>query len=384
MTGASEGRIAIFGSLLALCSFGPFYVTPNYLLALQTAHGFSLDQLGYISGSENFLIAIACTVAAFNVRRIGWRMVLAAALVCAAGNFLSMFVTDFPSVLAVRALTGLLGEGPLYAMSFAMLGSAANPDRAFGIGFGAVAVGAAIFLAAEAALDRLLGPAGVLVPYAVLALILGAMSTLWREFSGTGIPVDRTTGSVRLRAGAMLASIILWSVAAGAFWAFCGTAAGVLGQDETAVSDALAIALTIGLGGILIPIVLGNRFGRVIPLIASTAGLILACFLFFGTSRFLQLAAVLTLFQLCWNVAAVYLPAGIAAIDSTGRYSAFSAVAQIAGMALGPALSGPILVRFGYGFMPFAAAAITLVALVLFIAGARARDAETVGAITAA
>ena len=104
LKGVSEGRIAIFGSLLALCSFGPFYVTPNYLLALQTAHGFSLDQLGYISGSENFLIAIACTVAAFNVRHIGWRTMLAATLVCVAGNLLSIFVTDFPSVLAVRAL----------------------------------------------------------------------------------------------------------------------------------------------------------------------------------------------------------------------------------------------------------------------------------------
>jgi predicted MFS family arabinose efflux permease len=379
----SEWRIAILGSLLALCSFGPFYVTPNYLLALQTVHGFSLDQLGYISGAENFLIAIACTVAAFNVRRIGWRMVLAAALVCVAGNVLSMFVTDFASVLAVRALTGLLGEGPLYAMSFAVLGSAANPDRAFGIGFGAVAVGAAIILAAEGAIDRLLGPAGVLVPYAVLALILAAVSAFWREVSGIGIPVDRTGPSVRLRASAMLASIILWSTAAGAFWAFCGTAAGVLGLDETAVSGALAIALTVGLGGILIPIVLGDRLGRVIPLIASTAGLIVACFLFFETSRFLQLAAVLTLFQLCWNIAAVYLPAGIAAIDSTGRYSAFSAVAQIAGMALGPALSGPALVRFGYGFMPFAAAVIVLGALLLFVTGARARAAETVGVITA-
>jgi hypothetical protein len=59
------------------------------------------------------------------VRRIGWRTVLAATLVCVAGNLLSIFVTDFPSVLAVRALTGLLGEGPLYAMSFAVLGSAA-------------------------------------------------------------------------------------------------------------------------------------------------------------------------------------------------------------------------------------------------------------------
>jgi predicted MFS family arabinose efflux permease len=152
----------------------------------------------------------------------------------------------------------------------------------------------------------------------------------------------------------------------------------------TAVSRALAIALIVGLGGILIPIVLGDRFGRIVPLIAATAGLIVACFLFFETSRFLQLAAVLTLFQLCWNVAAVYLPAGIAAIDSTGRYSAFSAVAQIAGMALGPALSGPALVRFGYGFMPFAAAVIVLAALLLYIAGARARDTETVGAIRAA
>ena len=66
---------------------------------------------------------------------------------------------------------------------------------------------------------------------------------------------------------------------------------------------------------------------------------------------------------------------------------ALSGAAPVLGQgstSLGPALSGPALVRFGYGFMPFAAAAIVLVALLLFIAGARTRAAETAGAVTAA
>ncbi len=379
-----EARIVTLGTLMALCSFGPFYVSPDYLAQLQAADGLSLVQLGYVSGLENFLIAVACTITAAVVGRIGWRMVLGAALVCVAGNLLSVLASDFSAVLLVRAATGLFGEGPLYAMSFAAFGSAANPDRAFGIGFAAIAVGGAVALAAESIVDGLFGPAGILVPYALMALVLAVISVSIREVSAGHNLVRQTDSSTRALAGALLVSIVLWSAAAGAFWTFSVAAAHIVGIPEDGMSRALTIALTVGLLGVFVPIILGNRFGRVVPLTAATAGLILSCFLFFVGKTVSQLAAVLSLVQICWNVAAVYLPAGIAAIDRSGQYSAFCAVSQIVGIALGPALAGQALVRFGYSFFPFAVAGISAGALLLFIEATRHSNRNSVGSTNAA
>jgi hypothetical protein len=109
-----------------------------------------------------------------------------------------------------------------------------------------------------------------------------------------------------------------------------------------------------------------------LPLLFGTSGLILSCFLFFSGSTLLQLAIALSMLQVCWDIASVYQLAGIATLGWGGRFSALGAVAQIAGMALGPTLSGAALGRFGYGFMPLAVAGVAAAAFLLFVAATRA------------
>lgn len=371
MSRNSEIRIVILGTLLTLCSVSPFYVAPDYLAALQRDQGFSLSQLGMVSGAESLAIGLACAATGIVLRRVGRWTMMAAALVCIVGNILSIHATSYPLVLTVRALTGLFGEGPLYALSYAMLGSAANPDRAFGIGVGAVAVCAAAVLAAGGALNGLFGPAAVLVPYVVTALAVLLMAPSSRPISEGAPPPAATPLSLWLRAGALFLSLILWTAAAGAFWAFTETAASVLGIDEAAMSRALSFGLMAGLTGIVIPVALAKRFGRLVPLVLATAGLAGSCFLFFWGRGELPATVSMTVQQICWDVAAVYQLAGIATIDRSGKFSAFGAVGQIAGLALGPALAGAALERFGYAVMPAAVTVTAAVALLLFVVAAR-------------
>ena len=372
MIRGAETRLVFLGTLLAICSSGPFFVAPDYLSALQGLHGFSLAQLGYVSGLESLAIGVACAATGFALRRIGWRVMLAAAAVCIAGDVLSIFATTFPSVLAVRTLTGLLGEGPLYAISYAVLGSAANPDRAFGVGVGAVAVVAAVVIALEAELSHLFGAAAVLAPYVGVGFILAITVAASRPTS-TIKSSESPSREVYARAGSILASIILWTAAAAAFWAFTSTAATTLGVTEATISKALSIALVVGLIGLIIPVVMSHKVGRVTSVFVATAGLVLSCFLFFSGHALFQLAVALSVLQFCWNVAAVYQLAGAATVDRGGRFSAFGGVAQIAGTALGPLISGSALGRFGYGVLPLAVTAIAIVAFVLFAVAVRTR-----------
>src|SRR5882757_9065057 len=118
----SEASIVLLGTLLCLCSSGPFYVVPAYLEAIQSGYGLSLGQLGTVSGLESFGIAAACTLSGLFIRRLGWRATLASALLCVVGNLLTVEAKSFGIVLSVRTLLGVLGEGPLYAMGYAVLG----------------------------------------------------------------------------------------------------------------------------------------------------------------------------------------------------------------------------------------------------------------------
>jgi predicted MFS family arabinose efflux permease len=364
------------GTLLSVCGSGPFYVVPGFLGDLQQSLGLSLAQLGMISGAEGLMIMLACTLVGWRFERIDWRVMLAAAIACVMGNALIAFATDFYQVLAIRALTGLLGEGPLYAMGYVVLGSARNPDRAFGIGIGAVVVSAALVFEA-AGWPLLPGPAAVLVPYAGLALVLAIVAGLARPALPGAAPSDEVdTAAVRLRALTILGSIVLWSAAAAGFWAFTDTASATLHVNPESISHALSASLLIGLAGMILPILLGNRLGRAMPIGLATAGLIASCFLFLASRDWVQLAVALSIQQFSWNVAAVYQLAGVASIDAQGRYSAYGAVAQIGGMAAGPILVGPLLGFYGYNALPFAVLVIGVAALLLFLVRIRTMARE--------
>lgn len=356
------------GTLLSVCGSGPFYVAPAFLGELQRSLGLSLGQLGMISGAENLGIALACMLTSWRLGQVDRRVIFMAAMVCVGGNALIAFATDFYQVLAIRALTGFFGEGPLYAMGYLILGSARSPDRAFGIGIGVVVICAAIVF--EAAGSPLLpfGPAAVLVPYAGFAVILAMISALTRYTLPVVAPTGEESASgVRFRVLAALMSIILWSAAAAAFWAFTDTASATLHVDQAAIAHALSVALLVGLVGMVVPVLLGDRLGRAIPLGLATAGLIVSCFLFLGGGDWVQLAIALSIQQFSWNVAVVYQLAGVASIDAGGRYSAYGAVAQIGGMAAGPVIAGAALGLHGYATLPFVVMALGLAAFTLFV-----------------
>jgi hypothetical protein len=261
-------------------------------------------------------------------------------------------------------------------MGYVVLGSARNPDRAFGIGIGAVVVSAALVFEA-AGWPLLPGPAAVLVPYAGLALVLAIVAGLARPALPGAAPSDEVdTAAVRLRALTILGSIVLWSAAAAGFWAFTDTASATLHVNPESISHALSASLLIGLAGMILPILLGNRLGRAMPIGLATAGLIASCFLFLASRDWVQLAVALSIQQFSWNVAAVYQLAGVASIDAQGRYSAYGAVAQIGGMAAGPILVGPLLGFYGYNALPFAVLVIGVAALLLFLVRIRTMARE--------
>ncbi len=356
----SQTRLMIIGTLLYICGGGPTYVMPAYLDAAGQVLKLNDGQLGLLSGAESLGIGLACVLTGLLVRRVNWIVVVVAAALCVLGDVLMTLCPDFQTLTLVRFATGFGGEGPLYAISYIVLAQAIRPHRAFGVALTGVALVAAATLHFQTQLGAVFSDAGPLAPCAAAAILAALMVAQSRSIglkSREAADETAPTAAIRYDAVAILLSLAIWSAAAGAFWAFSETAAGAVHVAPATIAEALSIGIIAGLAGAAAPIVLGERLGQVPPLALATAGLIIASLLFFASSDLLRLAVAVSLVQFCWNIATVYQLAGLAGVDPDGRYSALGAVAQLAGLALGPAVAGLLIGPMGYN-------AVTLVLIV--------------------
>jgi len=376
----SDFSITILGTLLLLSAGGRSYVQPKYLFEVQEHYGLLVSQLGLISGLESLAAGIGCILAGVFQRHANERIIIAFSAVCVLGSVASLFARDFQSIIAIRTLVGLLGEGPLVAIAYRTLGSAPNPERALAIATTMLGVAGALILWIEKPLIQTFGPGAILLPFGMVA----AVSVAWmlRERSPSGIRplvsaqrVVFQLGQGSLKPGLLiLASAVLLSGAASGMWTFTATAAGASGANSEVIAHALSVGIVFGLGGSLIPAVLGARFGRILPITLCSVGIIASGVLVGLNGSFLSIAIASMVLQICWGTNSVYLISGLVSRDIGGRLVPFAAIAQIAGAAFSASIFAWFIKAFGYHNMPYAVAAGALPGILIFVLGMKWRE----------
>ncbi len=148
----------------------------------------------------------------------------------------------------------------------------------------------------------------------------------------------------------------------GGTWAFIERIGDHNGLDATAVAGALAIGPYASVAGALVAAAIQTRFGRTAPTITSIGLLtVSAIVLTHASTQLLYLVGVLT-FSFVWSLFFVCLGGLLAAQDRAGRVISMSISSQTLGMALGPAVAGFVVTRFGYE-------AIAPMAIAFYVAG---------------
>src|SRR6202007_1767139 len=123
----------VTGSLLMLVGSAILFFIPSYLGYLSSVAHATPGMLGLVSGCETWAIAMASLLSPVWGRYATTRgATLIAVISCLIGNMASLFATDIHLLMIIRKPTGLF-EGILYALSFRVLGKAANPVRAMGV-----------------------------------------------------------------------------------------------------------------------------------------------------------------------------------------------------------------------------------------------------------
>jgi hypothetical protein len=214
-------------------------------------------------------------------------------------------------------------------------------------------------------LNRLLHGNGLILALLLANVVLLAMC--WRMPSLTAQPASLSRPGGNALAWLALGGQTIWFVGPGAFWAFADRIAAERGLGAQQIATALAISTGSGMLATMLCTWIGDRFGRLVPILAATIAMAGSVVLFPNLHGFGDVMADLILFNLGWNIGSVYLFALICGLDCAGWISMLIPGFQSIGLALGPILIGSLADIFGYAALAPSFLVGAVVALVLLL-----------------
>lgn len=350
------GAVATFG--VGIAGYLGVNLSPYMIAALQTALGADVLTASWIVTAT--LLATAVTGLAVARLCAGPRRLAIArvGLAVATVGFGVAALVPVPAAVVAGLIAGGIGAGGAVASSGAALAAFLDPERV--AGWNGLANRAVITVIL--AVVPIIGLAPVSV-FGVLAGFSAAMllTTAWLPAAPI-VEIAPHAGAAASASGAspasrrvtvagiaLLVCFALWAVSEDSLWAM----AGVMGAEQAALTpEGLGIALsgaTAGgiLGAILITVV-GDRFGRALPLaLLLGAGGVLKIV----ESTVTDPAAFIVVF-IAWNtvyaIAFLYFVSTAAALDADGRWSGPLLAVYLVGSALTPVIGAALVEALGF------------------------------------
>jgi predicted MFS family arabinose efflux permease len=378
-----SARSITSGVLLTLAGSAIYFLMPVYLGDMAKAMALGPQRMGVLGGAEIAAIAIASVLSSLWVRRVRWRTAaLVGAAVTVVGDALTCLAHSYLPILVLRVLTGLLGEGILYPLSFVVLGQTRDPDRSFGIALSYSVGFLAAVLLASPWLTLLLGEAVLVIILGALAATVGAFAHWVPDPAVPAIPIQAAadTTSDTMSPGAVKLGLLglwglvgqaVWFIGPGGYWAFSERVAAADGLSGSTTATALSVGLAAGLIGCLIPARIGGKHGRIWPVMVSTLALIAVVLGTLQRSGAVLFILYIMAFNALWNLGTAYIFGLIASADRDGRLSVLIPASQSVGLALGPIIMGYLVAEQGMLAVGWSFAAAELVALAIFVPFAR-------------
>jgi len=352
-------------------------VVPGFVMLVSGQSALDDRQLGYVASWDINASAAAIGLATFLIARWSWRRlaVIGLALIVL-GSLLTAANHTYTALVAARICAGV-GEGLAIAVAFAALGSALNPDRAFGIYLVVGLTVSAAILAALPSLETRFGSPVVFETMAALALLSMTLLPWLPKGADTLSPqaASRAPVSKPLAAGGLI-GVFLYFIAQGAVWSYFERIAAANGVDPVVTGEAMGISSFAGVGGALASVALVSPCGRRWPLIASAVISLASFALLHGHVTGVTLVAAGILFNFGWNMAQPLLSGVCSDADCRGRVVVAMGCIQTVGFGLGPALTATLLSGRDFGPALWVSAAVLVLSLIAVLNGIRAHTAS--------
>lgn len=349
---------------------------PALVTAYITHLGVDRTWAGYLIAAE--MIAATAGVLLVSARIHIWdrrRLALTGLLLLCAGNLCSMTVAEWSLLFPLRVVAGF-GGGIAAGVMAGTLSASLRPDRMFGVYIvGTLLIAAGLFALVHQAMERW-GAGGPFLLLALLTFPPLLFNFLFpRDVSSEVSSVSSAHISSTPEPAWVLIFIfgsLLYYFAVGGIWPYLGELGRSAGMDISSLSNAFARSQVWGAVGALVPMLLGLRFGRMMPLMISLT-LSTGCLIALITMPDIRevFPTVVQIFMFAWMMFFPYLMGLSARIDAIGRLPALIFMVQGVGFAAGPAICAHLIAWGGYdamvgfGALGFALAMLLLLPLAL-------------------
>lgn len=350
-------------------------ILPGFMMLISAQSGLDNRHLGFVAAWDINSMAAALAVATFLISRLNWRhLALAGIVLIALGDLITSLNHGYPGIVAARICAGA-GEGLAVAVSFAALGSASNPDRAFGLYLVVgMSVGAGILTLLSSAQERF-GVPSIFLALATMTMLTATLLP-WlparNPHFGTWEVAPPLISKGLAVAG--LSGVFLNFIAEGAMWGYFGRIGAASNVAPMTIGAAMGLSSFSGIGGALLAVSVCNRLGRVIPLAASGVISVLSFWLLRGHVTAGALLAAGVLLNFGWNLAQPLLSGICAQADAQGRVVVAMGCIQTVGSGLGPAIAALMLRGSDFSLVIWMSIGTLLASLLIVIGALKAHE----------
>jgi hypothetical protein len=345
-----------------------YEIASQFSYMMGTAYGYSEGGQGDFTACFFVGYTLIPITMIFWIRRVNWRLIGTTASLVAGAGFLALnFVHGYLSILAAMFTAGI-GLGASYALTLTVFGDSDNPDRGYGIKFFFDVLPGASMNFLIPIIYASFGFHGVSTTMIGWCL-LGAGSSLLLPAGGSksqaSINAPFRWREERLALFACFSCFVLL-LGVMALWAFLGQIGTYKGFSITTLGPMLALGSVLNASGALIAAGLGQRFGRLAPVVVTIAINIAMLFVLGATTSFAAYATGSLVFCLTNNYTLAYAMGMVASLDKHGRFIPFTSACFSAGAIFGPLIAGHLLERFGLAQMLALPALAWLVSIAVF------------------
>lgn len=321
--GAAPDKSATAAHCLILYGMLINLVLPVYLGGMSDVGAFPEARLGLLANAIAAGMAVSTIGLAPWMGRIDRRLVGAIALLLSALiNLASCFVVTFEVILLLRFADGV-AAGALLGIGFAQLSMQPSPERQFSINF---VLQVLLQVIGQAGVPRIFAAFGVAGFHATVllfvpAVFLSMMHVRSRapSLGGAGQPGSGSQSSLKVAAWALAANAIFY-VYVTPIYTFSERIGAGLGLGAERLGIGLGLTTLAGVLGSFAAMVLADRQGRRVPLVAGVPVALLPCFLLLRPESEAFYWLGLALFSITWSFYLPYLLGLVAIADPAGRF----------------------------------------------------------------
>lgn len=347
--GARGRRVSTVGliSAIAMGFIGALFifVTPAMLVLMGEQAGLDDAQIGYIAAWTINSIAITIGISTFLLTRWRWRWAMGLALSLITAGYVATAFAQTYTFMAVACSIAGAGGGLAIGFSFAALGRASNPDRAFSIYLVVGAVLGASLLYAAPELQAAYSTRTLFLGIAACTVLSGLLLPVFPEGRDsedevyTGAPI-RWGLAV---AGVSAAFLIFFAV--GAIWSYAERIGTASSLSAHVIAQGLSVGTLAGVIGAGLAGLLPQRWNRVIPIAVGSVCVIVGFVTLAGHLVAMAYMAGVVLMMFGWNFLQPLLSGMCSDADEKGRVVCAMGSIQSIGMGFGPAAVAPLVAK---------------------------------------